>query len=253
MTTFGVKSPIMRVLVTIFRSSQLKRISIGILAAFLALAGGATAEQLPRQIVVSGEGRVETNPDMAMISVGVTHQADEARAAMAATSDALAQVLDRLTAVGLEPRDIQTRSLTLSPVWSHASSSMGRSKITGYVAGNTLQIRVRDLSELGRILGQVIGDGANDFGGLAFGVQDPAPLLDQARQAAVADAVAKANLLAAAAGVSLGQVQSITDHGNSSPAPMRMEMSAARDSGVPVAPGEISLSASVSMVFAIGD
>ena len=100
----------------------------------------------------------------------------------------------------------------------------------------------------------MIRDGANDFGGLSFGVQDPKPLSAQARAEAVADAMEKAGQLAEAAGVPLGQVISISDHGGGGRPMMRMaEMSMADAGGVPVAAGEVTVEASVSMVFEIAE
>ena len=218
------------------------------------LSGTAWAELVERRITVAGEGRIEAAPDMATITLGVTHEAKEARDAMQATSQAVAKVLERLSAMGIAPRDLQTRQLSLNPLWSDSSAS-GRDqrRISGFVASNTVMVRVRDLAALGGILDAVIEDGANDFNGLRFGVQDPAPLLDEARQRAVGDAMDRAKLLAGAAGVTLGPVLSIDEHGGGSVAPMAemaMRMSAA---GAPVAAGELTITANVAMVFAIAE
>jgi uncharacterized protein YggE len=223
-------------------------------ALVLALAGAALADDMPRQITVTGEGRVEAAPDMATISLGVTHENEQAKLAMQATSDAVARILERIAAMGVAPRDMQTRALSLSPVWSERTASDGnRARITGFVASNTVMVRVRDLASLGSVLDAVIADGANDFNGLQFAIQEPDPLMEEARRAAVADAMARAALLADAAGVSLGPVQSISEHGGMRPMGAMMEMSMARDSGVPIAAGEVSVEASVSMVFAIAE
>lgn len=212
----------------------------------------ARAEATQRQITVTGEGSVATVPDMATINLGVTHQAKEAGAAMAATSQATANMLQRLAALGVEARDMQTSNLSLNPVWSNRnSSSSGNPRISGYVASNSVHVRVHDLTALGRVLDAVIAEGANDFNGLRFSVEDPDPLMDLARQKAVADAMARALLLTMAAGVTLGPVQSMSEHGGRRP--VMMEMSAARSNDVPIAAGEVSVSASVSMVFAIAD
>ncbi len=214
--------------------------------------GPLWASDALRQITVSGEGVVSTVPDMATINLGVTHEAKEAGAAMDATTQAAAKILQRLTDLGVAPEDMQTSSITLNPVWSNRSSSTsGNARITGFVASESVMVRLRDLSELGRIMDAVISDGANDFNGLRLSMQDPKPLMNLARKMAVADAVAKAQLLSAAAGVSLGPVQSMMEQGGAQP--MMMEMSAARAGGVPVAAGEVSVNASVLMVFAIAD
>jgi uncharacterized protein len=205
----------------------------------------------PRQISVTGQAHVDAPPDMATITLGVTNEAKEAAAAMDATSDSVRAILDRLQALGLEPRDLQTRRLSLNPVWSNRSGSTGAApRIAGFVASNTVLVRVRDLDRLGAILDAVIDEGANDFNGLSFSLQDPEPLRDQARTLAVEDGIKRAAQLAQAAGVLLGPVLSISEHGNGRPAPMMMEMSA-RAADVPVAAGEVSASASVAMVFAI--
>lgn len=223
-------------------------------AASLALPVQAQAQEPLRQISVSGEGSVEVEPDMATITLGVTQQAKEAGAAMQATSDAVSQVLARLETAGIAQRDLQTRQLTLSTVWSQPRGEDQERQITGFVASNTVLVRVRDMDALGGILDAVISEGANNFSGLRFGVQNPDPLQDEARKRAVADAMARARLLAEAAGVTLGPVLTINDQGGSQPMPMA-EMSTMRlaSAKVPVAAGEISVSASVSMVFAIAD
>ena len=229
----------------------MNRLTILAGALAMALAGAALADDMPRQITVTGEGRVEAAPDMATISLGVTHENEQAKLAMEATSDAVARILERIAAMGVAPRDMQTRALSLSPVWSERTASDGnRARITGFVASNTVMVRVRDLASLGRILDAVIEDGANDFNGLQFDVQNPEPLMDEARRAAVADAMARAALLAEAAGVTLGPVQSISEQGGMRPMGAMMDM-AMRESGVPIAAGEVSVEAMVSMVFAI--
>lgn len=222
---------------------------------FFALsATGVGAEEAARHISVTGEGRVEAAPDMATITLGVTHEAKEASAAMQATSEAVAKVLDRLAAMGIASRDLQTRDLSLSPLWSEPASSGGeRRQITGFVASNTVLVRVRDLAGLGGVLDAVIEDGVNDFNGLRFGVQEPDPLMEEARKRAVADAMAGASLLAGAAGVTLGPVQSIEAQGIGRPMQMAEMAMRASPAGMPVAAGEITVEAQVSMVFAIAE
>ena len=215
-------------------------------------ASALNAQTDMRRITVSGHGQVDVEPDMATITLGVTQDAREARQAMDLVSRSVAQILERLSFEGIEARDIQTRGLRLNPVWSNRGSSGAvPPKITGFVASNTVFVRVRDLPELGGILDAVIEDGANEFNGLRFSVQEPDPLADKARQLAVADAMAKAQLLADAAGVALGPVVSITEQGGN-PSPVMMEMANARGMDVPIASGEVSVQASVSMMFEIG-
>ncbi|WP_425044088.1 SIMPL domain-containing protein [Primorskyibacter sp. S87] len=207
-----------------------------------------------RQITVTGRGVVEAVPDMATITLGVTHEDAEAATAMQMTADVVSQMLVALESKGVQPRDLQTQNLSLNPVWSNRSSSSDKQpQITGYAASNTVLVRVRDLEDLGEILDAVAQLGANNFNGLRFSVQEPESLVEEARKEAVVNAMAKAQTLADAAGVKLGPVMSISEQRTGGPRPMAamdMEMRAA---SVPVAAGEVALSASVTMVFAIAE
>ena len=201
------------------------------------------------RITVTGEGRINAAPDMATISVGVSHEAETARDALSHVNDALADVLARLEASGIEPRDMQTNGLSLHPIWDHRSE--GPARLRGYQASNNLQVRVRDLPALGGILDRVVSDGANQFHGLTFGLQNPRPSQDDARRAAVADAMGKARLYADAAGISLGAILSISENGGGGHAPAMMMERAVVVSDVPVAAGEVSVAMTVTMVFQI--
>ena len=96
----------------------------------------------------------------------------------------------------------------------------------------------------------MISVGANDFNGLSFGLQDNSAALEEARKAALADAMARARVLSEAAGLELGAVLQLTD-GAAGASPMRMRQADARMSmESAVAPGEVDVTASVTMVFA---
>ncbi len=231
----------MRVLKTLIASTALT----------LALATALSAET-PAQITVTGEGHMDASPDMATISLGVTTQGDSAAAALAANSTEIARVLENLRTAGIEARDLQTSGLTLNPNWAYDSNG-NNPKITSYGATNQLSVRVRALDNLGGILDAAVRDGANTLNALEFGVAEQDALMDQARKLAVADAMRRARLLTDAAGVGLGPVVSIAESGGySAPAPMfSMKADAAGSAPVPVAGGEISIAANVTMVFSL--
>jgi uncharacterized protein YggE len=222
------------------------------LAVVLALAAPLAAETTapPPTITVTGEASVESVPDMATLSIGVTSVAETAAAALRDNSAAMQAVIDRLKAAGIEDRDLQTTGLSVNPNWSSYDSSSSGSQITGFTASNMLTVDVRALAGLGQVLDAAVADGANTLNGLTFGLTDPRPVLDEARKAAVLDARSKAELIAAAAGVALGPVLSITEGGGyGAPVPMYKADSAM--AAVPVQQGEVSLSASVTIVYAL--
>ena len=222
-----------------------------LLAAALSVASGtAFAESTVPTLTVSGTASVAAVPDLATISLGVTTNGATAAEAMTANSTALAAVLARLQAAGIEARDYQTTNLSLNPNWvNNAAGGVG--EIQGYIASNILTVRVRAMDSVGTVLDAVVADGANTLNALSFGLQNPRPTEDAARKPAVADAVARATLIAEAAGAKLGKVLSITESGGVGPMPGAM-FRMADEAAMPVAGGEVELSASVTMVFQIG-
>jgi uncharacterized protein YggE len=215
------------------------------------LAATAQTAETPRQISVSGTGRVDLPPDMAMVRIGVTHQNEDAGAAMQQTSDAVALMLERLAGLGIAARDVQTASLSLNPVWRDRPDQQGQPVPWGFEASNVVSLRLRDITMVGDVLDALVADGANRLDGLSFGLQDPEAAMDEARRLAVADARRKAALYAEAAGVGLGQVISLSEAGGGMPRPQMMEMAAMRADSVPVAAGELGVTATVQMMFAL--
>ncbi len=219
-------------------------------AALIGVPAVTLAENANREIIVSGEGRVSAEPDMAVLTLGVTREAQSAKEAMDQTSAAVSDVLKTLADAGIEGRDMQTASLSLSPRWDHSDREKPPS-VVGYVASNTLSIRVRDLDGLGAVLDDVIGSGANQMNGLSFTMSNPRPIEDEARVKAVQDAKAKALLLAEAAGVTLGPVLTLSEGSSGGPAPIQMRREAMMASDVPIAAGEVDIRINVTLVFAI--
>lgn len=232
----------------------------GIGAFFLlasSLAGPIWADVTLRagQIVVIGEGRASAIPDQATLRLGARKTAKTARRALAATSEATEAILFRLDNAGISGGDIQTSSITLQPIWADYQDRQNDVQMPpiGFEASNQITARVRDLELLGVLLDEVTQDGANSFSGFTLGLQNRTPVQDDARRDAIADGQRKAQLYAEAAGLELGEILMITEDMNSAggyPAPV-MEMSMARGASVPVAQGEITLRASVKMVYAI--
>lgn len=217
----------------------------------LALAAPVSAE-VTRTITVTGEGEAEAAPDMALITLGVLSEGPTAREATRTNSRAMADILAEIAQAGVAERDVQTSGFNVYPRWENRPNEAAR--IAGFIAENRVTVRARDLENLGALLDAVTREGANRFEGLSFALQDPQAAEDAARADAVADASRKARLYAEAAGLTLGAIQSISEGGSAAPVPIaRAEMALSRDAGVPVAPGELSMRARVTIVYAIGD
>lgn len=219
-----------------------------ILAAVAGLGLAQAALGQPREISVTGEGQVQAAPDMASLSLGVTAQSAEAQAAMSESAARMRSVMGALEDAGIAPRDMQTRTMSVSPLREDGGA------VSGFEARNMLDVRIRQLDALGGVLDAVLAEGANALSGLRFELSDRAAAQDEALRRAVADARARAKLLADAAEVDLGPVRSIRDSAiQDGPEPMMRAQMAPVSEGVPLAEGEITVSASVSMVFSLGE
>jgi uncharacterized protein YggE len=236
------------------KSSILYFLLIGMLFVALPL----QAEDRLSTIRVSGEGEIAIAPDIAMINVGVVREAKTARAALTANSEAMAKVLAAMQAKGIQDKDLQTANFNISPRYYYPPHKNGQERkppsITGYTVSNNLAIRIRDLSSVGDILDQVVTLGVNTGGNIQFANDNPKQAIVAAREAAMKDAIEKANTLANAAGVKLGKVLSITENSRGGrPVPMmkaRFAAEAMADS-VPVSAGENSYSVTVNIEWEI--
>lgn len=229
------------------------RLAALLLAAGLGLAGlPALAEEPPRQITVSGSAEVQAVPDLATISAGVETRGETAAAALAANSEAMTAVIAALDAGGVARSDIQTSQLSINPVYEpYREGEPDSQKVAGYEATNTVAVRVRDVGRLGETVDAVTKAGANRIYGIGFDVSDPGAALDDARRQAVADARAKAELFAGAAGVSLGPVVRIGEVTNA-PGPMIMRAEAMADKAAPpVEGGTVAIQAQVEITYTL--
>ena len=206
----------------------------------------------PRTMTVSGQGEVKAVPDEAVLSAGVTTQARNAAEALAANSRAMNAVFDALKRIGIPDKSIQTSDFSVSAQYQTDQHGNTTQKIVGYQVSNNVTVIVDDLGKLGSAIDALVSSGANSMGDIAFTIRDPKPLLTEARAEAVKDALQRANTYASAAGVTLGPITSIGENGEEAPRPMRprmMAMSASVAQPTPVAAGEDSVTAGVSITF----
>jgi hypothetical protein len=234
--------------------AMLRSLALGALAALILGAAPAAAdEDTPRRLVVNGTGEASARPDLAVISAGVVVQAETASAALADNTRAMNAVLEQLRGSGLPAEDVQTSQFSVTPLFDNRRpdpQTPAPPKIVGYQVSNQVTARVRGLDQLGAVLDGLVSAGANSINGPWFEIAEPEQLQDQARDAAVADAIAKAERYAAAAKVELGEVISIEEGGSYAP-PRPMMRAEAMAADVPIAPGQTEVSASVTMTFAI--
>lgn len=204
----------------------------------------------PRTIAVTGTGRVSVAPDVADLRLGVTVTEQTVEAARAANARAMAGILGALRAAPIEDRDIQTSGLSLNPAYDYSGPTP---RLTGYTLTNTVAVTIRELGQVGPAIDGSLEAGATSLDSIAFRVQDPTAAEQQARQAAVADARAKAEVLAAAAGVSLSRVESISEAGGAIPYPAFRETAkmAMADASTPIETGSNEIVVTVAVTYLI--
>ncbi len=220
-------------------------------ATAISLAAPALAQTPPPAISVTGEATVSVAPDQAQIDGGVTSDAKTAREASEANNAAMGKVLLALKGAGIDAKDYQTSRLSLQPQFAANYKPSDRaSGIVSFRASNRVTVRVRDVTKVANLIDVLVGAGANEIGGINFTVTQASKYLDEAREKAIADARRKADIYARAAGVTLGEPISISEEG--APTPMfRGKMAAPMAAGAQVAPGEETLSVTVSVSWAI--
>jgi uncharacterized protein YggE len=222
----------------------------------LALFAQTPAPPVPREpaavetVSVSGVGRATLTPDRATFSVGVQSVSTTVAAAVQENNTRVASVVAALRKLGATDQEIRTSHVSIYPQQDHQQGKAPR--ITGYQVSNTVTVTRGNPAEVGKFVQAAVDAGANTVSGVNFTVSDPARGREGALQAAFADARAKAEVLAKAAGRSVGRAVSITEGGAVSPAPpypmARMAMMEAKVD-VPVEPGAEELSFAVSVIF----
>lgn len=222
------------------------------LLAFVAVSLPAWADDAPRLIKVTGNGESTAAPDIAIMSIGVETEAKTPSGALSDNASRMNAVMAKLKEVGIAEKDLRTSQLGIWPIYADRSSNAYRPEPKGYRVSNQLTVTLRDVERIGEILDQAVADGANKVNGPSFSVAEPEPHYQAARDAAVADAIAKAERYAAAAGVTLGSVTRIDETGSGGgPVFARQMRAEAMAAPTPVAAGETTFSAGVTMVFAI--
>lgn len=207
-------------------------------------------------ISVAGEGKVTAAPDVANIALGVSVLAPtvaEARQQAAASLDAM---LATLKNNGVAEKDIQTSQLSINPEYDYRNNE---TILRGFRVQNSVNAKIRNIDSTGKVVDEAVEAGGNNaqIQGISFTIDDPSELQEQARKAAVEDAKRKADVLASAAGVSVGGPISISEGALVVP-PIYYDGAgrAAADTAAPlpetpIQPGELDVSISVTVVWAI--
>jgi uncharacterized protein YggE len=224
--------------------------ALALLVSACAPAGNADV----RTLTVSGSGDAFLAPDIAYIYVGVHTEAPTAAEAVADNTSQTEALIQAIRDFGIAANDIRTTNFSIWPMDRYDPSTGLPSGEKTYVADNTVYVTVRELDTLGDLLDTAVQAGANTVNSIQFDVAEKSEALQEARADAVADARAQAEALAQAAGLSLGEIRSIS-FVDAQPYPIFDGKGggggavAAEQAAVPIQPGQLTFTMNVTVTY----
>lgn len=233
-----------------WKSLMIVAVLVGLAAAFT---GSAVAQEAPPQsLTVSGFGQAFGAPDIAHVQMGVQVTNEDVLAAFDDANTRMQAVLDALREAGVEDRDLQTTGLYMYQESIFDPQTGAPSDNSLYRVGNTVNVTVRDITQVSAIINAGVEAGANNINSLTFGIADQTELEDEARAAAVEDARARAQKLADLAGVTLGSPTIIIEENLIGiPLPLAADRAFGGAASVPVEEGQLSVNLTVRVTFSI--
>lgn len=235
-------------------------ISFGVLS--MSVPSDATAQVVTPTIAadatlvnVSATGKTSRVPDIANFSTGVVTRAADANTAMRDNATQMDKVIKALRAAGIDERDIQTSGINLNPDYNYRENQPP--EIRGYSANNTVSVKVRDLSKLGKIMDILVASGANQLNGPSFSIDDEAGAMNDARKSALKEAQTRAEMYAQTLGMRVRRIVSIDEQnsGGFYPRPVAVRAMAADGAAgksTEVMPGESEVSVTLNVQFELG-
>lgn len=207
-----------------------------------------TADANTRQVTVVGNGEVQGRPDTLNADVSIEATAPDVTAAMNQTSGRMQAVIDALVGSGIDRNDIATTNVTVQPQYGGGDTPT----IIAYQASNSISVKIRDLNNASQTLGLIgtTGGSATRINSVSYAIDDDSQLVKDARTRAFDDAKDRAEQFAQLAGLTLGDVISISESaGAVPPTPVPAPMPRAAMEAVPLEPGQQSVAFSVTVIW----
>jgi uncharacterized protein len=217
-------------------------------------AAGGASDTSGEGITVTGVGHVDAVPDEAEFSLGITTKGRTAREALTANSAGMQRLIAALKTAGVAEKDIKTQNVSVGPSYEGGPvTPAGAERAAGYMASNSVSVRIRQIDRAGAVLEAASTAGANQVYGPTLTRADREGLEQKALENAVANARERADALAGAAGVGVGRVTAIVqavEGGGVIYEGARVAMDTA-SAKVPIEKGTEEITASVTVTFEI--
>jgi uncharacterized protein YggE len=228
----------------------------GLLLSACAVEGSAAPgrqqdDGLEELIVVTGTGEVQGAPDLGVVTLGVEVRDEDLQTALDQVNEIMSDVTDAISDEGIDDEDMQTQAFDVRQEEPRDPETGELTGDTSFVVSNLLNVHIRDIDQVGEIVGAALDAGANRVVDLNFALEDLAGLRSQARRLAAENARDKAEELAQALGVTAGPPLQIRESAAVSPQIEAFEAEAAlgRGGGPVISPGQLSVRAQVSVTF----
>ena len=230
---------------------------IPLMAALMLVSAPVMAQNAPEikgtTLDISAEASIKAEPDMATISAGVVTTAPTADAAMKENSTKMNAIFAAVKKAGIADKDRQTSGITVHPQYRYEENKAP--VVVGYQATNTIDVTLRNLKNIGPVLDSLIAQGSNQINGPTFTVENPETLLNDARKEAVEKARKRAEVYAAATGLKIAKIRSISENSNIGYPPVMFSRakvamaSMEADAATPIASGQVNLSVNVNISY----
>src|SRR6185436_7592666 len=210
-------------------------------------AAAQTPNAEPPQIIVTGDGVVKAAPDQAWVQIGAESRSKVSKEAQQRNAEIMTAVQQKVATFGIAKDAVKTIAIDLQMEFDYAN---GKQTPRGYVARNTIEVRVDDLMKLGDVLDAAVASGAATIHGLRFDVKNRENLEKTALQNAVQNAIGKAQAIASGANRAIDRILRIEEEligGRPEPMVRQFSMAAKADASTPVSAGEIEIRAQVRL------
>lgn len=235
------------------RPTPVVALTVVLALGLLALAGCTTKIVTPEgttplnTVTATGQGEESAVPDEAEMNFGAVAKDEKADAALKQASETADAIIKAVKNEGVKAEDIQTQNLSVYPEYREPTESQSL-EITGYTANVSVKVTIRDIEKIGDIISAASDAGANEISGPSFTLSDESPARDKAIEKAIDDAKHRAEVMAKAAGKSVGTIISVSETGVNIP----VYYGDAREYDVAEAaiePGTLDVTANVTVVF----
>lgn len=205
----------------------------------------------PRLVTVSGEGKIVVTPDLAYIDIGVQTKNPDAAMAQQENAKLMAVVINAIKAAGVKAEDIQTTGYSLYQTYDYYAEKQNDPY---YIANNTVNVKVKDITKVGQIIDSATKAGANTINSIRFTIDDDSQYYQEALKLAMADAKGKAQAVLGTFGKTAGLPYSVSEVSNGGGLyydyyPGKGVAEAAMDASTPIESGQITITANVSVSY----